>query len=86
MGNRSGFLIGSNWSYETFLGGDYGDLFFDGAPGGLRARAERVMQSPEAHRAQCRDFARHYQGQFSLFSFVKYLEEMSDMVRARARL
>jgi hypothetical protein len=44
------------------------------------------MQSPEAHRAQCRDFARHYQGQFSLFSFVKYLEEMSDMVRARARL
>jgi hypothetical protein len=86
MGNRSGFLIGSNWSYETFLGGNYGDLFFDGAPGGLRARAERVMQSPEAHRAQCRDFARHYQGQFSLFSFVKYLEEMSDMVRARARL
>jgi hypothetical protein len=85
MGNRAGFLIGSNWSYETFLGADYGDLFFDGAPGALRARAERVMQSPEAHRAQCRDFARHYQDQFSLFSFVKYLEGMSDTVRARAR-
>jgi hypothetical protein len=85
MGNRAGFLIGTNWPYETFLGGDYGDLFFDGAPGALRARAERVMESPEAHRAQCRDFARHYQDHFSLFSFVKYLEEMSDMVRARAR-
>jgi hypothetical protein len=85
MSNRSGFLMGSNWSYETFLGGDYGDLFFDGEPGALRARAERVMQSPEAHRAQCRDFARHYQQQFSLFAFVKYLEGMSDTVRARTR-
>lgn len=85
MGNRSSFLMGANWSYETFLGGDYGDLFFDGTPGALRARAERVMQSPEAHRAQCRDFARDYQHRFSLFSFVKYLEEMSSMVRARAR-
>jgi hypothetical protein len=85
MSNRSGFLMGSDWSYETFLGGDYGNLFFDGAAGALRARAERVMQSPEAHRAQCCDFARHYQNHFSLFSFVKYLEGISDMVRARAR-
>lgn len=84
MGNRTGFLMGSNWSYETFLGGDYNDLFFDGAPGALRARAERIMQSPEAHRTQSRDFARHYRHQFSLFSFIKYLEGMSDMVRARA--
>lgn len=85
MSNRSGFLMGSNWSYETFLGGDYGDLFFDGAEGVLRARAERVMQSPVAHRAQCCDFARHYQQHFSLFNFIKYLEEMSDVVRARSR-
>ncbi|MBD8528965.1 MULTISPECIES: hypothetical protein [unclassified Massilia] len=85
MGNRSGFLMGSNWAYETFLGGDYGELFFDGAPGGLRARAERVMQSPDAHRARCREFARDYQQQFPLFAFVKYLEGMSDMVKARAR-
>ncbi|MFC5476708.1 hypothetical protein ACFPQ5_00800 [Massilia suwonensis] len=86
MSNGSGFLMGSNWSYETFLGGDYAELFFDGAPGALRERAERVMQSPEAHRAQCRDFARHYQQQFSLFGFVKHLEQLSDMVRARARV
>jgi hypothetical protein len=85
VSNRSGFLMGSNWAYETFLGGDYGELFFDGAPGALRARAERVMQSPEAHRAQCRDFGRHFQQHFSLFSLVKYLEGTSDMVRARAR-
>lgn len=85
MSNRSGFLMGSNWSYETFLGGDYSDLFFDGAAGALRARAERVMQSPEAHRAQACDFARHYQQHFSLFNFIKHLEGMSDMVRARAR-
>lgn len=85
MNNRSSFLMGSNWPYETFLGGDYGDLFFDGAPGALRARAERVMQSPEAHRDQCRDFARHYQQQFSLFNFVKHLEELSEMVRARGK-
>lgn len=84
MSNRAGFLMGSNWSYETFLGGDYGDVFFDGATGTLRARAERVMQSPEAHRAQCCDFARHYQQHFSPFGFVKYLEGMSDTVRARA--
>jgi hypothetical protein len=85
MSNRSAFLMGSDWSYQTFLGGDYGDLFFDGSPGALRARAEHVMQSPEAHRAQCRDFARHYQQQFSLFGFIKYLEGMSDMVRAQAK-
>lgn len=85
MGNRSGFLMGSNWSYESFLGGDYSDLFFDGAAGALRARAERVMQSPEAHRAQCCDFAQEYQRHFSLFNFIKYLEGMSDTVRARAR-
>jgi tetratricopeptide (TPR) repeat protein len=85
MGNRAGFLMGSDWSYETFLGGDYGNLFFDGATGALRARAERVMQSPEAHREQCRDFTRHYQQQFSLYSFTKYLEGMSNTVRARAR-
>lgn len=85
MGNRSGFLMGSDWAYETFLGGDYGNLFFDGAPGALRARAERVMQSPEAHREACRDFARHHQQHFSLFSFVKYIEGMSDIVRARAK-
>lgn len=85
MSNRSGFLIGSNWPYETFLGGDYGNLFFDGAPGALRARAELVMQSPEAHRAQCSDFGRHYQQHFSLFSFIKYLEGVSEMVRMRAR-
>lgn len=85
MGNRAGFLIGSDWSYGTFLGGDYSNLFFDGAEGALRSRAERVMQSPEAHREQCRDFARHYQHHFSLFSFIKYLEGMSDVVRARAK-
>lgn len=85
INNRSGFLMGSNWPYETLLGGDYGDLFFDGADGALLARAERVMQSPEAHREQCRDFGRHYQQQFSLFNFVKYLEEMSEMTRARGR-
>lgn len=85
MSNRSGFLMGANWPYETYLGADYGDLFFDGAPGALRARAERVMQSPDAHRAQCRDFARDYQQQFSLFGFVKYLEQMSEMARARAK-
>lgn len=85
MSNRAGFLMGSNWSYETFLGGDYGDLFFDGTAGTLRARAERVMQAPEAHRAQCCDFARHHQQHFSLFGFIKYLEGMSDAVRARMR-
>jgi hypothetical protein len=85
MGNRSSFLMGSNWAYETFLGGDHGNLFFDGAAGALRARAERVMQSPEAHRAQCADFSRQYQDHFSLFSFIKYLEQMSDRVRARTR-
>lgn len=85
MGNRSGFLMGSNWSYETFLGRDYGNLFFDGAAGALRARAERVMESPEAHRAQSNEFARHYQDHFSLFGFTKYLEGMSDTVRARTR-
>ena len=85
LGNRSGFLLGSNWQYETFLGGDYGGLFFDGATGGLRSRAEHVMQSPEAHRMQCRDFGRQFQQHFSLFSFVKYLEGMSDVVRTRAR-
>lgn len=84
MGNRSGFLIGSNWSSETFLGGDYGDLFFDGAAGALRARAEQVMQSPEAHRARCRDFAQQYKRNFSIFNFTKYLEAMSQMVTARA--
>lgn len=84
MGNRSGFLIGSNWSYDTFLGNDYGDLFFDGAPGALRARAEHVMQAPEAHRELSRDFSRHYRDHFSLFGFIKYLESMSDMIRARA--
>lgn len=84
MGNRSGFLMGSNWAYESFLGGEYGDLFFDGAAGTLRGQAERVMQSPEAHRAQCADFARHYQSHFSLFRFIKYLEGMSETVRARA--
>jgi hypothetical protein len=83
--NGAGFLIGSNWPYETFLGGDYGNLFFDGAEGELRARAERVMQSPEAHRAQCRDFARQYQHHFSLFSFIRYFEGISDMIKARAR-
>lgn len=85
MSNRSGFLMGSDWPHETFLGCDYSDLFFDGAPGALRVRAERVMQSPEAHRERCTDFARHYQRHFSLFNFVKYLESMSEMVRARAR-
>jgi hypothetical protein len=84
MSNRSGFLMGSNWPYETFLGGDYGDLFFDGVPGALRARAESIMQAPEAHRALCCDFARHYQQHFSLFGFIKYLEGMSNTVRARA--
>jgi hypothetical protein len=86
ISNRSGFLIGSNWSYETFLGGDYGDLFFDGAAGSLRARAERVMQAPDAHRAQCYDFGQHYQRYASLFGFVKYFEAMSEVVRARARV
>lgn len=85
MSNRAGFLMGSSWPYETLLGDDYGDLFFDGAPGALRARAERVMQSPEAHRAKCRDFARQHRQQFSLFSFVKYLEEMCEMARARGK-
>lgn len=86
MSNRSGFLMGSDWSYDTFLGGDYGTLFFDGAAGTLRDRAERVMQAPEAHRALCSDFARHYQSQFSLFRFIKYLEGMSETVRVRARM
>lgn len=85
MANRSGFLIGTDWQYETFLGGDYSDLFFDGSAGALRTRAERVMQSPETHRARCCDFARQYQQQFSLFNFIKYLEEMSDTVKARIR-
>jgi hypothetical protein len=85
MGNRSGFLMGSDWSHETFLGGDYSELFFDGSPGTLRARAERVMQSPEAHRAQCRDFARQHQQHFSLFNFIKYLEGMSDVIRAQTK-
>lgn len=86
MSNQAGFLMGSSWPYETFLGADYDDLFFDGAAGNLRDRAERVMQSPEGHRARCGDFARHYRQQFSLFSFIKYLEGMSDMVRARAAM
>lgn len=86
MSNRSGFLMGSDWSYDTFLGGDYATLFFDGGAGTLRDRAERVMQSPEAHRALCSDFARHYQSQFSLFRFIKYLEGMSETVKVRARM
>ena len=85
MGNQSSFLMGSDWPYETLLGGDYGNLFFDGTPGALRDRAERVMQAPEAHRALCRDFAQQYKRSFSLFNFVKYLEEKSDMIRTRAR-
>lgn len=85
MSNRSGFLAGSNWPYETFLGGDYGDLFFDGAAGGLRIKAERVMASPESHREQCRDFARHYQQHCSLFGFVKYLEETSNWIKVRTK-
>jgi len=85
MGNRASFLMGSAWPYETFLAADYSDLFFDGAPGALRARAERVMQAPDTHRGRCRDFARHYQDHFSLFTFTKYLEAMCDMVNARAR-
>jgi len=84
MANGSGFLMGSDWSYETFLGADYGKLFFDGSPGALRARAERVMQSPEEHRALCRDFAQQYKRNFSLFNFTKYFEGMSDMIRTRA--
>lgn len=84
LGNKAGFLMGSDWQYELFLGGDYGDLFFDGAAGALRAKAEQVMQSPHAHREQCSDFARHYRQQFSLFSFVKYLESLGETVRAQA--
>lgn len=85
MSNQSGFLMGSHWSYETFLGGDdYSDLFFDGAADALRARAEHVMQSPEAHRARCCDFARHYRRSFSPFNFIKHLEGVSDMIKARA--
>src|SRR5262249_23599073 len=61
--------------------GDYGDLFFDGADGALRAKAERVMQSPEAHRMRCRDFAQHYQQHFSFFNFLKYLEGVSATIR-----
>ncbi|MGY8710064.1 hypothetical protein RAD16_30385 [Bradyrhizobium sp. 18BD] len=86
MGNRAAFLIGSDWPYETFLGGDYGDLFFDGADGALRAKAERVMQSPEAHRMRCRDFAQHYQQHFALFNFLKYLEGVSATIRACAAI
>ncbi|HAV35968.1 MAG TPA: hypothetical protein DCX52_06350 [Massilia sp.] len=85
MSNRAGFLMGADWPYETLLGTDYSDLFFDGADGSVRTRAERVMQSPEAHRARCCEFARHYQNHFSLFGFIKYFEQMSDTVRARAR-
>jgi len=84
MSNGSGFLMGSSWPHETLLGADYGELFFDGAAGALRERAERVMQSPERHRARCRDFARDYQQHFSLSGFIEYLEGMSDAVKARA--
>jgi hypothetical protein len=86
MANKAGFLMGANWQYETFLGGDYGALFFDGKRGALRERAERVMSAPDAHRAQVREFTRDYQRHFSYFNFVKYLEGLSDSVRAQNRV
>lgn len=80
MGNKGGFLMGSDWPHASLLGQDYSDLFFDGSLGNLRSKADQVMASPKAHRERCRDFASRYHTQFSLFSFVKYLEQVGQSV------
>lgn len=82
--NKAGFLAGVNWPCETMLGRSYDELFFDGRAGALRERAERVMQSPRAHRELCCDFGQRYNQTFSPFDFVKYLESQGDAVRAQA--
>jgi hypothetical protein len=74
MGNHSSFLMGSDWPHVSLLGKDFSDLFFDGSLGTLRNKAEQVLASPLAHRERCQDFASRYHAQFSVFSFVKYLE------------
>lgn len=84
IANRAGFLMGSNWNHELFLGADYGDLFFDGTPGVLRERAARVMADPPAHRERCCEFARDYQQHSSVYGFVKHLEAVSAQIRAHA--
>jgi hypothetical protein len=86
VANRSSFLTGSDWQYETFLGDDYNSLFFDGSADALRTRAESVMANPVAHRERCVEFGRLYKQQYSLFDFVKHLEMLGDKIRAHANI
>lgn len=74
LANRSAFLIASAWPHKDGFGEDYGALFFNGNPGRLRDRVEKVLADPTAHREQCVRFGLEYRNWASYYDFLRTFE------------
>jgi hypothetical protein len=71
---QCGFVIGSSWNHQEFLGADFSNLFYTGKENDLREKAEMVMRDPLGHKQLASEFDALYKQNFSFYRFLKDLE------------
>jgi len=75
--NENGFLIGSSWDFQEYLGQDFSNLFYSGKQNELREKVEKIIENPSEHRALATQFGISYNQKFSFFNFLKNLEDIA---------